>query len=194
MKNLIIFDCFGVVLKSDVSNVWMYSHLSTLEIEYFRKEIFPKADRGEISIQEIFSMFSDKTKIDAKQIEKDFFELSQVDSNIVNFIKELKNNNFVVLLSNCPKGFLTKIITENQLNNLFDKIIISCDYHLIKPNIEIFNLAKNAFYDRYKKSIFIDDNMTNIIGAQKANIDYTIYHRNFETTKSDLLEILSKIN
>ena len=193
MKNLIIFDCFGVLLKYDVSYVWLCKNLSAEYTEYLRKEIFPKADRGEISMQELFQLFSDKTKKDILTIQNEFLELSQVNYNMVEFIRELKKDNYVVLLSNCPKGFLNKILTENQLDNLFDKVIISCDYHLIKPDIAIFNVALNSFYGKFNKSIFIDDNIKNIYGAQNAKIDYALYYENFEDTKNELLNILSNL-
>ena len=190
MKNLIIFDCFGVIIKNDPSTAFMKKYLTGDEINYFRKEIFPKADIGDISMQQIFELFSQKININVEQIKKEYDDLCVLDSKLIEYIKQLKQNNYIVLLSNCPSGFLPQILKQNGLEDLFDKIVISCNCKMIKPNKDIFNYVTNTFNNKFNKSIFIDDNNNNIVGAKTAGIDYAILHSDFLSTKNQIENII----
>ena len=60
---------------------------------------------------------------------------------------------------------------------------------MIKPNKDIYNFLLSKFEGKYHYSVMIDDNPTNLDGATKAGIDYTIEFKNAESTK----ELLNKI-
>ena len=190
MKNLIIFDCFGVIIKNDPSNMWMSKHFSQEQIKDYRKNLFPKADIGELNMQDIFDLFSKETKLSSKQIEQEFYDLCVLDEKLVEYIKQLKKDNIVIMLSNCPFGFMPKVLKLNGIENLFDKIILSYDCKMIKPNADIFDYVKSMFWGQFDKTIFVDDNNENVIGAKKANIDYAILNKGFLTTKKALQDIL----
>ena len=190
MKNLFIFDCFGVIIKNDPSTVFMKNNLFESDILYLRKNVFPKADIGELDMQYIFNLLSQKTNKTVKDISEEYKKLCEVDNNVVDYIKKIKENNIVVLLSNCPSGFLPKILKENNIEKLFDDIIISCDVKMIKPNKDIFNLVTEKFKGKYNKSIFIDDNEKNVMGAKNANIDYLVHFIDFDSFKQKIAGLL----
>lgn len=188
-KPLLIFDCFGVIIKDDISTVWLKEHFNNETISILRRDFFPKSDIGDISCDDLFKELSRLSKIDIAQIRNDFFTSIIYDNQTIELIKELKNDYHIALLSNAPQEICNHITKRNDIFDLFDEIVFSCECHMIKPNKDIYNFLLSKFEGNYHYSVMIDDNPTNLDGAINAGIDYTIEFKNAESTK----ELLNKI-
>jgi len=52
----------------------------------------------------------------------------------------------------------------------FHELVLSCEYKLLKPEREIYELALNIASVSPAETLFVDDNEENVIGAQKAGL------------------------
>ena len=192
-KPLIIFDCFGVVIKYDVSMVWLRQTFDEQTIKKIRKDYYPDADGGKISGKQLFEKLSYHSGLPACEIEKIFHSLVEIDNDVINLIKRLKKNNYVAMLSNCFSGFLDDIITTYDLQNLFDKVIVSCECGLVKPNKEIYLKMLDEFAGKFDKVVMIDDNQVNLDGAVNCGIENVILHTDAVDTQNKLNKMAIEI-
>ena len=192
-KPLIIFDCFGVIIKYDVSMVWLRKTFDDDTIAMIRKAYYPDADGGRISGKQLFEKLSYHSNISAEDIENELHALVEIDDDMINLVKKLKVNNYVALLSNCFSGFLDGILSEYKLNELFDCVVVSCDCNMIKPNRDIYEHMLSFFEGKCLGAIMIDDNKINLDGAINAGIENTILHIGSEDTAKRLEKLNIKI-
>lgn len=185
-KPLIIFDCFGVVVKNDVSMVWLKNTFDDETIKQIRKDYYPDADSGRISGKQLYEKLAYHSNVAAAEIEKIFHSLVEIDDEVIDLIKRLKETNYVVMLSNCFSDFLDDVLVEHKLNELFDKIIVSCDCGLIKPDKEIYLKMLSFFEGKFNDVVMIDDNKVNLIGANNTGIEKTILHTSASKTEQEL--------
>ena len=174
-KDLIIFDFFGVI-SSEVAPHWLEKYFDNKTALDIKNNIISKVDSGEISEEELHIILSKLANIPPDIVKMEWFELVHINTELVNYIIELKEKYLVALLSNASSTFLRSILDTYKLNSLFDTIIISSEVHLTKPNIDIYNLLLNKLNVPAKQAIMIDDNTINIEGAKKAGIDGIIYN------------------
>jgi HAD superfamily hydrolase (TIGR01509 family) len=81
-----------------------------------------------------------------------------VDAEVVAIAAALKKRYSTALLSNAPSDLLRTILAENNVEWLFDQIIISSEVGHAKPDPEIFILALDRLGVRAQDAVFIDDN------------------------------------
>jgi 2-haloacid dehalogenase len=73
----------------------------------------------------------------------------------------------------------------------FDGIVVSGTEKLIKPDLRIFQLLLDRYSIQAEESIFIDDNLNNILAARE--LDFTAVHfLNPEQLETDLEAILTQ--
>lgn len=101
-----------------------------------------------------------------------FIKTKKVVNKTFRFIKECKQNGHkVYILSNWDAESI-KVARNKypELFNLFDGAIVSGEVHLMKPNPEIYQLLLDTYNLKAEDTIFIDDQLENIIGAQSKGI------------------------
>lgn len=188
-KELIIFDCFGVVC-SEVFQIWGKRYFSEEKMKAIRKDIIEKSDIGIITDKELFSELSEITGENTEIILHDWLETAVIDMDMINLIKKLKEKYKISLLSNASSGFINRILKKINAKELFDCIIVSSEEKMIKPNKEIFELMLSKMKVDASASVFIDDNDSNIQGAKKVGITGILF-KNIEQLKKDLSHVLT---
>lgn len=187
-KELIIFDCFGVVC-SEVFPIWGEKYFSNDKMKEIRKDIIEKSDIGIITEKELFNKLAEITGEDSKKILDDWLKTAVVNTETINLIKELRKEYKVSLLSNASSGFVRKVLERIDAYKLFDYIIISSEEGMIKPNSEIFELMLSRMKVKASNSVFIDDNISNIQGAKNVGITGILF-KDIQQVKKELFEIL----
>ena len=169
MYKAIIFDFFGVLCSNVYSN-WHVEHPIPTDKEEMQKEYMRSADTGEITESELFKEIS---KLDAETPQKvrdEWLGLSAINTELVAFVTELKGVYKIALCSNAPSPFLRDILKKNNLEHLFDEIVISSDVHLAKPDPAIFAFVLRQLGVQSGEAIFTDDSPQNIAGARSVGI------------------------
>ena len=182
MDNLIIFDFYGVISK-ELAPTWFRNHFNEQEAKILKDKYFIPGDLGKYDIYEIFHMIANDFNLNYNEILNEFKSYAKLNDELINNIKDLRKNNTVALLSNACKGIFDLCFPNLDLNSMFDKVFISCNYHLIKPNFEFYNLCKNSFKKEFDQVFMIDDNINNINHLNEINIIGIQFKNNQELYK-----------
>ena len=137
-----------------------------------------KGDKGELSEEEIYDLIAKRVNETPLKVKEDFKELIHINYELVNYIKELKKEYKVYLLSNAVSSFLRRILKENNLYELFNEVYISGEIKLIKPYKEYFNYVIEKESLDPSMCIMIDDNKKNIEGAISCNLNGIVFINN----------------
>lgn len=160
-KRLIIFDCFGVIFD-EVAPVFIKKYLPLKEAEVLKEKLFVPADMGEVTYDELLSNMAEALKLDKEAMIKEWEELFRVKDEMPPFIKKLHDSADICLLSNAPLGVIETQFEKHQLTPLFDKIFVSCNLKMAKPDPKIYLHAVSSFGKVYEEIYMIDDNLGNL--------------------------------
>lgn len=188
-KKVVFFDFFGVIC-SEIAPVWLERHYSKEKAAVIKEEIFTRADIGELTQEDTYRKLSDITDVPYEQIEREWMELININDELVEYIRELQSDCRIYLLSNAIDSFLNHILDENNLTTLFDKIFISSQMKIIKPDVAFFEYVLKDLGVCADAAIMIDDNPNNVKGAQKAGIKAIQFKDNI-SAKAGIEEFLN---
>ncbi len=195
IKN-IIFDMGGVLIDyNPEKTLYGLFDKETADIllrEIFRNKIWSDKDRGIIFPKEI--MEQKRHSIPAEVFDKvsemvdNFYPYMPPFEKMYHFIKSLKNNGYgIYLLSNASSDFHERREGIPALS-LFDGVLISADYKLLKPEKEIYLALYEKFSLKPEECFFIDDVQANIDGAKVTGMDgHCYYHGDIEILKKDMI-------
>lgn len=119
-----------------------------------------------------------------------FWSGDRLDSELVAFIRSLKNNYRTGLLSNAFSN-LRQVIREIwKIEDVFDVIVISAEEGLIKPDPRIYKLALERLGVDPPDALFIDDMLENVESARVQGMNAV----QFRTPDQALKEVYRHIN
>lgn len=162
MKNkLIIFDCFGVIFD-EVAPVFLRKYLPDEEAAVLKEKLFVPADLGLVTYDELLCNMARELKTDKEKMTEEWESLFRLREEMVPIIKKLGETADIALLSNAPLGVIEKQFGRYNLTPLFDKIFVSCNLKLAKPDPEIYLHCVKSFGKSYDEIYMIDDNLSNL--------------------------------
>ncbi len=94
---------------------------------------------------------------------------------MVEIIKKLKPIYKLGICSNSPSNFIRTILKKHHLTNLFDKIVISSECGITKPDRKIYELILKNLSAKPEKSIFVNDNPTHIKSAKNIGMKTVLF-------------------
>lgn len=161
--------------------------------EIFRNSVWADKDRGILFPDDIMQMkkgvIPEAAFEKTKDMVENFFNYMPPFEKMYDFVRQLKDNGYgIYLLSNASADF-----HENRASipvlSLFDGVIISADYKLLKPEKEIYQALYEKFSLKPEECFFIDDVQKNIDGARATGMDgHCYYHGELEILKADMKE------
>jgi len=180
----IIFDFFGVIC-SEVAPFWLAQHLSSERSKEVKAELVGKADRGEISQQQMFDVLSSMTGVPADRIEGEWLKYVKIDDKVVGLARSLKGRFSLGLLTNSPAPFFRKIMSSNKstVDGLFGVIVVSSENGVAKPDPEIYRITLARLGVEAGQACLIDDNPANVAGAIAVGMDAILF-RSIDDLKS----------
>ena len=178
IKN-IIFDLGNVLVKYSPENFLnKYVKKENQEdfiINIFKSKDWLELDRGTLSYEDAIEVFTKRVPEEKESIEKLFREnisscISPIEEN-VEIMRKLKNNGYnVYILSNFHQPAFEYIRESWDFIREFNGDVVSCYYHYIKPEREIYETLLNKYNLTPSETIFIDDVDANINGAKELGI------------------------
>lgn len=142
--------------------------------EIFRNKLWAEKDRGTVFPEDIMRIAGPKIP------EKDLDKIREMTFNLYPYMKpfeeiekliiRLKANGYrIFLLSNAAEDFYVNKVNIPALR-YFDGYLISADYHLIKPEKEIYMKLFAKFNIDPSECFFVDDVPENCEGAESCGM------------------------
>ena len=180
----IIFDLGAVILNINYQNTidefakLGVNNSTTFYSKKVQTNLFNQIETGMISSNEFLKALQKETKnANINQVEKAWNAmLLDLPEERVQLIKKLKNNHTIYLLSNTNAIHIDAF--KKQLGNrkwlafckLFDKMYLSHELGLRKPDIKIFEYILKEQKRKAEEVFFIDDSPQHIASAKKIGI------------------------
>ena len=186
MSKLFIFDFFGV-LSGEIANRFFLNHYNSDIALQKKDDFFKPADIGLVTFLETVNNISIDAGISKEEIIEELKKYGTINEELFKYILKLKKNNHIALLSNAPKDLHKFLFPQINLNDYFEKIFISGQIGISKPDLKIYEKCVNSFNQKFEEIYMIDDNAKNLKDLEKLNIKGILY-----TTNEELFKILNK--
>jgi putative hydrolase of the HAD superfamily len=100
------------------------------------------------------------------QLIRDFWSGAQLDTELVEFVRSLRPRYRTAILSDAWPGVRDVFTQVFGLDAVVDKIIISAEEGIAKPDPRIFRIAAERLGVRPQEAVFVDDRPENVQGAR----------------------------
>jgi len=170
MKKLLLFDCFGVVMR-EVAPYWFRRYYSDEEADRIKESMMHDGDVGAVPDDVLYRRLGETVGVPGDEIKREWESLVIPDPKTIALIRELKTRYRVVLLSNAMSEYLRFALDKCGIADLFDDVIVSAEVKLVKPDPAIFKLALDRAGVDAKNALMIDDVEKNLDGARAVGID-----------------------
>lgn len=195
----IIFDLGGVIINVDyLKTETAFRKLGISDFEKIfsqiqQNKLIDKLETGQISpakFRENLHKLINNKAISDKDIDTAWnamildFPKSRLD-----ILDKLRTKYKIFMLSNTNQihiDFCTANRDFEHLKSKFDRVYLSHEIHLRKPDIEVYDYVISTAHLRTHETLFIDDILKNIEGARMAGLH--AYHLKAGETINDLFE------
>jgi epoxide hydrolase-like predicted phosphatase len=198
----IVFDYGGVIEKEDKDLIQEIARYLKITKEDWHNVYFTLnhlANTGKKTMREVFALVAKEFNASDEQIShiyeivEESKKTKKVNWELIEIIKNLKINNYKIgLISNYSTALRNKL-TDQNIIDLFDEVIISAEFGYQKPQPEIFEITSNKLGVKNNEMIFIDDTRRSLEGAESIGYIPILYTNN-DTLKSDLSILGIKFN
>ncbi|HNQ12386.1 MAG TPA: HAD family phosphatase [Bacteroidia bacterium] len=195
LKN-IIFDLGGVLLKIDYERTAAaFVHLGFYSFEQAysqakQNQLFDRFEKGEISTEEFcetIRILSNKPLMN-EEIKKAWNAMIlEFPAARVDWLMAMKKHYRLFLLSNTNRihvDAFTQLLDANfginMLESVFEKVYLSCDIGMRKPDAEIFEFVLNENKLQKDETLFIDDSIQHINGAKAIGLNAVLLEKEKE--------------
>lgn len=189
MVKAIIFDCFGV-LTTDTWRAFLDSLPETIDREPAR-QLNKAYDAGMIDKETFLEQVKEVTGRVPKQIESMLATEVVKNTALLAYIKELKADYQIGLLSNVATPWITDSFLTPEEQALFDAMVFSFEVGMTKPDPRIFLLACERLRVAPKEAVLVDDIDRYCEAAKDEGLQAVVYH-DLTQLKQDLNGILSQ--
>ncbi len=167
MIQAIIFDCFGVLYRDNIS--MLYDTVPTDKRQAL-KDIIHATDHGFIDRDEYYAAIAELGGITSDQVREIERRQHSRDDDMVAYSQTFKPAYRVGLLSNIDVGTMERLFPEPERSQLFDVFVMSGELGVTKPSVRIFEIAAERLGLAPDECVMIDDIPDNIEGARLAGM------------------------
>jgi epoxide hydrolase-like predicted phosphatase len=194
----VIFDFGGVLVRTEdrkpradlAARLGMtYDELSAL---IFDSQSAIQATKGEITadahwdaVQKLLGL----SDAEIEQVRTEFWAGDVLDEDLVNLLRDLRPRYSTVLLSNAWDDLRQMIEDVWQIDDAFDRLVISAEIGLVKPNLEIYQWMISQLGMEPAKAVFVDDFLHNVEGARAAGLQ-AIHFQSADQAQGELQALL----
>lgn len=181
MYDTILFDFFGVIFDDPQKHfITRHSHRKA-EVATVARQM----DTGELSYADYIKRLAEIGEEPLAHIQKQFLSADLLNTHVVQSIADLKRKWRVGLLSNTCTDEISQIFAAHNLAGLFHTVVVSAETGMAKPDHDIFRLTLHRMGADAQKTVFIDDNETNVLAARQVGLT-AIHFRNVRQLHAEL--------
>lgn len=188
IKN-IIFDMGNVLLDYNPEISLSEYCANDEERSVIRRELFEgpewvQLDCAKITYEEAYDNISKRIDVKYHKALKsciDNWDICMVPvKGACEFVKNVKDAGMsIYVLSNASNRFY-KYFPKSFDMDMFDGIVVSCDVHMLKPDIEIYKTLLDMYKLNPKECLFVDDRIENVEGAISAGMNSTVFEGDWD--------------
>jgi putative hydrolase of the HAD superfamily len=175
----VIFDFGGVLVRTEDQagrRAWeqrLGLPPNGLAHAVFDSEVARAATRGLVPAAQIWEHVAQSFHLDAatlEQLRTAFWSGDRVDTELVDYIRQLRPAYKTAILSNAWSNGRRVIGIDYGLAETFDELVISAEEGLAKPDVRTYQIAAARLGVAPQEAVFVDDFSANIAGAQAAGM------------------------
>lgn len=156
---------------------------------FFEGEMNRRVDLGEITHEEFYGHILKESNLSDSLLPvfmQNLLKAFKLNTALINFIQSLPATIQHAVLSNYSDRL--RFILEEHLHiaDVFSDLIISSEVQMLKPDEEIYQTALARFHIAPSESIFVDDRIENVEGAQKVGMHAVLF--------SDTQQVINDVN
>lgn len=194
----IIWDFGGVIMRTEDGShrdqlaIEYKTSRSQLEYEVFASPAGVQAQLGKVHPDELWEYVGQRFEMTPDKLlrfQDRFWAGDELDEALVETIRHLQASYKTALLSNAWLDLRGHLENTWKIIDAFDKLIISAELGMAKPDPRIYQKAVEAVGVEPQEAVFIDDFEHNIEGARNAGI-HGIHFRSAEQALKELGELL----
>ncbi len=143
-----------------------------LEKIVFESETSQRASAGEIPEEAHWQAVAEALSVSRQEVNKittEFFSGDRADAALLDFLRSLRPERKVGLISNAWSG-LRAFIAGKKFDDVFDEMIVSAEVGLVKPDPRIYHLALEKLGAQPAESVFLDDVLLNVDAARSVGM------------------------
>lgn len=195
MIRAVIFDVGGVLVRTvDPSGREKWEERLGLTPKgmlarvVFESEASDRAALGQGTEEQVWRYVGQRfglSPLELEELIRDFWGGDRLDTDLVGFIRELRKLCKIGILSNAWPGARRNIAERWGLGQVADTIVVSAEEGLVKPDPRIYEIAAQRLDVQPQETVFVDDTMVNVQGAQAIGM----HGVQFKTTAQTIAEI-----
>ncbi len=192
IKN-IVFDLGNVLLKDTPSIILEDMKLPNEIRKNIKSKFFDNwncINLGEETIKEHFNNCKFNFALDesVREILLNYYIYRPFNNEMIELMNKLKHNNYkIFILSNNNKETY-EYLKQLPMFQCIDGWIVSCDYHIIKPNKEIYVKLFENFNIKAEESFFIDDKIENVEVGKTFGMKGFVFDNNIDDLITNIKE------
>lgn len=182
----IIFDCFGVICHGSLDYLRSITPPERLQE---LNDLSHASDYGHVTPEEYAQKISEIIGRPADEIARLTREQRVKSSEMMELVRSLRPQYKTAMLSNIGRGVMNELFTPEELDELFDTVVLSSDEGVVKPHPEAYELAAQRLGLMPEECVMIDDIPVNVRGAEMTGMSGVVC-QNFDQCKIDLHKLL----
>lgn len=109
---------------------------------------------------------------------------------MITYVRSLRANYKVALLSNVGHGVMSRLFSAEELEELFDAVVLSSDVGIVKPDPAIFNFTSDKLGVVPEECLMVDDLAVNVEAARSVGMQGVV----FASTDQATADIHARLN
>jgi epoxide hydrolase-like predicted phosphatase len=182
----IIFDCFGVLCHGSLG--YLRSVVAPDRLQALN-DVSQRSDLGYVSRDEYRQQLGMLLDMSMSEIDTIIATQCVRSEQMISLARSLRGTYKTALLSNVGRGFIANVFTIEELEGLFDTVVLSSEVGMIKPEREIYELTADRLGVSPEACVMIDDLASNIQGAEAVGMRGIIC-ANTRQCESELRQLL----
>lgn len=168
----------------------------TIEDLVFGGELSIRAQHGDIRHDDFWVQVGRDLKLDGRmtveQFRDRFFSADALDHDLMALIRSVRPAIKTGLISNAWADARRLFTRTYAIADAFDVMVISAEEHVMKPDPRIYRAALDRLGVRAEESIFVDDVLANVQGAQALGI-HGVRFQSAEQAQREIRQLLGLV-
>ncbi|HEV2339868.1 MAG TPA: HAD family phosphatase [Patescibacteria group bacterium] len=175
MIKAIVFDYAGVLVDGPLIQ-WLKENIDdVLERKRILSEVAHKGDLWEGTFDAFLTFVGSRIGISKDDVLGTVYREAMVKKDVFDLVKKLKQTYTIVLFSNNQHEAVYEVLHRNDVLYLFDELIISSKYKLLKPQPAFFQKMLSILHMKKEEIIFFDDTKENVETARQLGISAFLF-------------------